>query len=488
MKVPIVSLALSTLLFTSCAPWNKVTREVPEKGKHLEPGKSCRFESLPQSGRKYAVSVVEFDGQGSFLKYGQMQDAIDSLRRESQQGKVLLVIYCHGWNNNSQSGNVVMFTQLLRRLASTEDIKGQGYTVHGVYLAWRGTPFFPAPTPEQNEIEKKVAADFGATRVTDPHWQVPGSFLRYTLGLARLFTYWNIKNRAENHVASVSLASSVYKLAQSVDNRAVGGTDRVFLVGHSFGCLVLDRSMNLASVGLIAADGAPSTGPKRWPFDLIVHLNSASPSLYAKQMADFLSDSSRTSAEPRFVSIVSETDAATRVAHVVGNSFTPLPFVAPDLQRVYEPEKGKKVKAWEYYAHTPANNPYLVNRQLVPAAVPSQFAGVSVAAPGTPDHDALAYRIFDYNVTRKSAKEPLVTLGNDQKLAAWTIQPKEGLGLAFRSNYWFMRVPDSVISGHTGVFSDASQQLIAGLFKNNRLLSKDKPLPPAEQHANQRDY
>lgn len=46
-----------------------------------------------------------------------------------------MVIYCHGWKNNSQSDNVPAFKCFLSKFATA--IKSDGLHVHGVYLGWR---------------------------------------------------------------------------------------------------------------------------------------------------------------------------------------------------------------------------------------------------------------------------------------------------------------------------------------------------------------
>jgi hypothetical protein len=99
----------------------------------------------------------------------------------------------------------------------------------------------------------------------------------------------------------------------------------------------------------------------RWPFDLIVFQNSAAPSLYAKQLGEFLQLDHKTSARPRIVSITSTGDWATGILHPLGNWAKRF---APDLQRRYHPfgSSGPAVPAWQYYDLTPGHNQYLINR------------------------------------------------------------------------------------------------------------------------------
>jgi len=71
------------------------------------PGDSAYIESHRDDGHNYGCSFIEFDGKGGFLGYDQFENALKVLDTRKAQSDVLLVIYCHGWMNNAQSGDVL---------------------------------------------------------------------------------------------------------------------------------------------------------------------------------------------------------------------------------------------------------------------------------------------------------------------------------------------------------------------------------------------
>jgi hypothetical protein len=107
---------------------------------------------------------------------------------------VLLVIYCHGWMNNAQSGDVLHFVSFLRRLADSSSIRSQNLRVEGVYLGWRGAQYLPVIN-RTNEIDPQLHADFGA-ELTDPKWN-NSKITDALISRARYLSYWSIKDRAE---------------------------------------------------------------------------------------------------------------------------------------------------------------------------------------------------------------------------------------------------------------------------------------------------
>src|SRR3984893_9177936 len=124
---------LSTIMVMlgSCAPPNIKTRQVANS---LMPGNSAYIESHRADGHNYGCSFIEFDGKGSFLGVDQFENSLKVLDTRKARSDVLLVIYCHGWMNNAQSGDVLHFVSFLRRLADSSSIRSQNLRVEGVYL------------------------------------------------------------------------------------------------------------------------------------------------------------------------------------------------------------------------------------------------------------------------------------------------------------------------------------------------------------------
>jgi hypothetical protein len=116
----------------------------PASAQGSSKGKSWYIEGMAAAGVPISCSFIEFDERGDFLDFRQHLDCEARLKDLVDRGnKILLLIYCHGWKNSSQSGDVVAFNSFLSRFAASEEIQKSGLRVHGVYLGWRGNAFRP---------------------------------------------------------------------------------------------------------------------------------------------------------------------------------------------------------------------------------------------------------------------------------------------------------------------------------------------------------
>jgi hypothetical protein len=101
--VRILSALPIIVMLGSCSPWNTKTRQASGENS-LPVGDSAYIESQRSDGHNYGCSFIEFDGKGSFLGEDQFENALKVLDARKARSDVLLVIYCHGWMNNAQSG------------------------------------------------------------------------------------------------------------------------------------------------------------------------------------------------------------------------------------------------------------------------------------------------------------------------------------------------------------------------------------------------
>lgn len=92
---------------------------------------SAYIEFRRETGPNYGCSFIEFDGKGGFLDFGQFKHALSRLDELKARSDVLLVLYCHGWNNNPQSADVIRFVGFLKRLADSEPIRTRHLRVEG---------------------------------------------------------------------------------------------------------------------------------------------------------------------------------------------------------------------------------------------------------------------------------------------------------------------------------------------------------------------
>ena len=465
------------VMFSGCAPWNAVTRNTWHKGS-VTPGNTAYIQSHRSDGRNYGCSFIEFDGRGGLLDFDQLTNAGKVLDGRKKDSNVLLVIYCHGWNNNAQSEDVLRFVSFLRRLSDSSSVRTANLRVEGVYLAWRGSEYLPGVSRADEMKDPQLVTDFGGDLI-DHQWNdsATGDLL---LSPGRYSSYWSIKDRAELYVSRVQVARAVFTLAyklKSPSERAKGRQHRVFVIGHSFGALLLEQAIGQASIGLIASGWSlEQARDARWPFDLIVFLNSAAPSLYAKHLGEFLEVDHKVSARPKIVSITSEGDWATGILHPLGNWAK---HFAPDLQRLYHPygHNGPVVPAWQYYDVTPGHNQYLINHKIEPseAAVPS----------GLDNED----EVFSRNLEGKNPMDTFYTRLPDRTVKAWRIRDLSDNGgtalevnarKAYASNYWVATVPVEIIKDHNDIWSEPAMEMLAGVYRISEQLSK---LPPPSDVA-----
>src|SRR5438552_3893712 len=81
-------------------------------------GASWFIEGKTSNGAPVSCSFVEFDERGDFIDFYQHKDCEKQIRSlVESSNKLLLIIYCHGWKNNSQSGDVTHFNSFLAKLA-----------------------------------------------------------------------------------------------------------------------------------------------------------------------------------------------------------------------------------------------------------------------------------------------------------------------------------------------------------------------------------
>ena len=199
--------------------------------------------------RTVQLSFVEFDEKGDFWDRRQLGRAGRHI--ENAKKPVLLVLFIHGWHHNAADrkpggknpGDVETFRRLLSELALSESTRN--LQVHGVYLGWRG---------------------------------------RLVQGPLDYLTFLDRKNAATS-VAGTPVTETIFELIRQARKYHQGS--KCVVIGHSFGALVLEKAMAQAMAGSVLAQDVQSRGqPFNAPADLILLVNSAAESIYAKEMKD----------------------------------------------------------------------------------------------------------------------------------------------------------------------------------------------------------
>lgn len=326
-KLRFVVITVVLQLFMGCL--------VPSKqGSHLrggsEPNRKYRY--LNRDPKKTSA-VIEFDEQGDIRDRGRLDEIFQDIRREARSQKLLMVVYIHGWMNNSTSPDRVRFDALLNELSGAEARRG-GYKVYGVYLAWRGKPY-------KNEF-----------------------------GVLNYLTFWT-REMSANRVAGIS---STEALLASVKAAKSNPNSKAIFIGHSFGALAMEGAVAQATISRLYE---PNSGSVSAPADLVVLLNQASSALTAKRMIELLSSKNLgkiDSEHPFIVSVTSRADSATGIAFPLGKRLGNL-F---DSGREYPAERNSRDEKYPtgalpqslYIRRTAGHTPWLVSHLIQPAGTP----------------------------------------------------------------------------------------------------------------------
>ena len=428
-----------TTIFGSCASFGPYHANTAE-----HPNNSVRGS---KDGR-YKLAFIEFGDQGSNLDNSQIRAALEMIH---QAERPALFVYIHGWQNNADSGDVCRFEHFLDAVSNFPAATGKANVI-GVYIAWRGRDLtFP--------------------------------------GL-NLLTFYSRKAVASHIASQVSCLATLDELALAArdPNKKF---HRCVLIGHSFGGLLLG---NTISHSILDASGTGARNPSPW--DMAVTFNSADSSISTRQLMkelDYLYryDSTRHAYVPRssgeegtavpenrpfLVFLQSENDSATRIFFPVGTEFYNALGLRYHWEKVPVPgHHGEKVSERVFYTHTPGNNPYLVNYQVVPR-------GDVIPPPGL---KATQNRAFEANLLQNHPDYSFYTSehndGHEDRFCKngnynpGEARPPTGRELWRRWQFvytgnarvpiWIVRVPKEIIWEHGGLWSDNSVAMLAALVR-----------------------
>jgi len=367
-----------------------------------EPADYLREISSNTNAAPYALAFVEFDDQGELWKPAQLEAAGEYIARENQisSNGVVVIIFLHGWKNDAtpqreKKGNLRQFKKVLEQLALRE--QGQNTEIApmqrpaarpviGVFLAWRG--------------------------------------LTLKVPLLKEATFWPRMSTAKR-VASPALSEVVYKL---MDVTKENPDSKCIVVGHSFGGMILERTMSQTLLSLLYTHKEAGF---EVPADLILVVNPAQSAIEAKKFMDVLrrcdarmvvedeNGDTRPVDAPLVLSITSERDLATKMAYPFGmfwvNLFKRFRFSEENLP-------GQRTLSTHTIGHVP---------ELQSHRVKESETGIELA------------RIEQ----------------------AWNDTP-----------YWTVQVPGSLIGGHSDIFRARFAEFLIGLMTRNEIYSPSSRL------------
>jgi hypothetical protein len=365
----------------------------------------------------YKVAFIEFGEQGSYQDPTQLQNALALIR---DTPKPLVITYVHGWQNNVESGDVQSFESLLARLNRAPAIRNVGFHVVGVYLGWRGKL---TPVPVLKEI-----------------------------------SFWNRKATAERLASNYDCYDAIASISEEARRKGRGNQYTV-LLGHSFGGLIVERSVAHA---INAEIHGHADADRSMPADLVIAVNPAADSVLARQMIAALYSRKTEGTRPLFVSITSTGDWATGTVFPIG---TGLASVSKGFNNVPAPgPNGTMHSEREFYTSTPGHNEMLINHITVDRHE-------TINSPnGLP--------ALEENLQHNHAGNGFTLDRANGKLDIWQIKRVRDVDVP----YWDVQVDPSIIKDHGDIWNERAEAMMAAIFRMANPILNRNAKPRATLH------
>ena len=365
----------------------------------------------------YKVAFIEFGEQGSYQDPTQLQNALALIR---DTPKPLVITYVHGWQNNVESGDVQSFESLLARLNRAPAIRNVGFHVVGVYLGWRGKL---TPVPVLKEI-----------------------------------SFWNRKATAERLASNYDCYDAIASISEEARRKGRGNQYTV-LLGHSFGGLIVERSVAHA---INAEIHGHADADRSMPADLVIAVNPAADSVLARQMIAALYSRKTEGTRPLFVSITSTGDWATGTVFPIG---TGLASVSKGFNNVPAPgPNGTMHSERDFYTSTPGHNEMLINHITVDKHE-------TINSPnGLP--------ALEENLQHNHAGNGFTLDRANGKLDIWQIKRVRDVDVP----YWDVQVDPSIIKDHGDIWNERAEAMMAAIFRMANPILNRNAKPRATLH------
>jgi len=402
MKFPLGSLVAAALL-CGCEHLHPVYQNTT-----AQPTKSI----VPESG--YDLAFIEFGEQGSYQDPTQLQNAVDLIKRTPRP---LVITYVHGWHHGADSRDVGNFSGWLSQISQTKLIRDSGLHPIGVYLGWRGEST--------------------------------------TIPVVRQFTFYSRKAAAERLASNFDCYDAIAAVSQAARESHGSGGQYTVLIGHSFGGLVVERSVahaiNAEMHGHAAAD-------RSLPADLILMVNPASDSILTRQMIAALASRHTENSRPFLVSLTSTADAATGTAFPVSTSLAATTKV---FNEVPLPGTEQRESERRFYTATPGHNDFLINHE-------TKKLDQTIPAPG-------GLNALQTNLTHNLIADVFATDGPNGTLDLWHLKRTGNVDVP----YWDVKVDPTIIKNHGDIWNPKAQAMMAAIFRMiNPLMNRASKVKP----------
>lgn len=363
--------------------------------------------------RGYSLAFVEFGEQGSYQDPTQLENALTLIK---QTPRPLVVTYVHGWQNNAMSGDAEKFAKLLKELTESEIIRNSHFHVVGVYLGWRG-------------------------KLT-------------SLPVAKELTFFSRKAAAERLASNFDCYDAIAAVSEAARKYHATTGQYTILLGHSFGGLVVERSVAHA---INAEMHGHANSEQSLPADLILLLNPASDSILTRQMIEALYSRHLEHTRQFVVSLTSTADAATGTFFPAGTGLAAVTKAFNDV-RVPGPTPQTENERI-FFTTTPGHNRFLINHE-------TEDLHKTLAAHGE--------SAFEINLSHNLGGHVFATDDGFGGLKLWHFKVVGQVDVP----YWDVAVDRSIIKDHGDIWNDRSRAMMAAIFRMNfprKIVAAERP-------------
>jgi pimeloyl-ACP methyl ester carboxylesterase len=438
LKQPLGAAVVGLAIFlTGCIPNAAYRTEIgPCKQVGGKTPSACSVQPVESTGgREVPVAFIEFDDMGQAFLRGQIKAAENTIAlQHPENGDVVTILFIHGWKNNASddSGNVPGFRRFLQefqaQLPKTKFV--------GVYFGWRG----------------------GTTN----------------LEVVKEFTYWNRRDTA-TYIPGSNMSEALLRIAQATKgDDYCSNTSRLIVVGHSFGGLVLERTVTqyvtrrmiekrvtcLTSSGKSPAEAAADQNKQQNDqialfADLLVFVNEAAAATEAIQLLTMLNEHVDTANQryPTILSMTSQGDTATKFILPVGQGASLFKKTLRSYGGEYDKDpfgiKNQKTYYLRSATHIPELQSHVVAANDPKNVIETAYKDRGYTCAAIPQDDQ---HTKDYYVVR--IKD------------ATNITP-----------YWVMQLPVDIVPNHSDVFQLAFGQLLQAFVLRQAQEKDERPNP-----------
>ena len=350
------------------------------------------------------MAFIEFDDFGQAFNLAQIGAAEKVIKDEkSAHKRVVTILFIHGWKNNASddSGNVPGFRYFLQQIQPNLQALGPDVAVVGVYFAWRGN-------------------------VTN----LPG---------AQDLSYWNRRDTA-TYIPGSNMSEALLRVALAAKGPEYRDkTSTLIVVGHSFGGLVLERT-----VTQYLTRRAVENPGGFYPFaDLLVFLNEAAAATEGIQLLTMFKQhyvpekSLLPKQVPVILSITSQGDLATGVVLPIGQGASLIKKSVRDYGPPYPPDPFGIASQKTYFLRSAAHIPQLQSHQVGTDDLKAAYDGPA------------GYTCVNISVSGRDPK-PYYVVRRDNA--------------ANDTPYWVMQMPVEIVPDHSDIFRPEFATLMYGFL------------------------